>query len=128
MKSLRKRYLFAFLVTAFFLMPWSLPWAYASSLIEGRITSIDHSKNSVTIFDFADEGEKVVTVPDLKGIKKGCVLRMRLYEDDNGRLMAKSVEKRKGHDATGMKKRLRKALNSMHGRGGRGHGHRCRCR
>ncbi len=109
-------------------MPWSLPWVCASSLIEGRITSIDHSKNSVTIFDYADEEEKEVTVPDLKGIKKGCILRMRLHEDDTGRLMAESVEKRRAHDATGMKRRLRKALNSMHGRSGRGHGHRCRCR
>ncbi len=128
MKRLRKRYLLALLVTALFLMSWSLPWVCASSLIEGRITSIDHSKNSVTFFDFADEEEKEITVPDLKGIKKGCILRMRLHEDDTGRLMAESVEKRRGHDATGMKKRLRKALNSMHGRGGRGHGHRCRCR
>ncbi len=128
MKNLIKRYLPTLLVTAFFLMSWSLPWACASSLLEGRITSIDHSKNSVIIFDFADEEEKEVMVQDLKGIKKGCVLRMQLHEDDTGRLMAESVEKRRGHDATGMKRRLRKALNSMHGRSGRGRGHRCRCK
>ncbi len=128
MKHFSKRYLLFFLVTALFLILLPLPGVYASSLLEGRITRIDHSKNSVIIFDFADEEEKEVMVQDLKGIKKGCILRMRLHEDDTGRLMAESVEKRRGHDATGMKRRLRKALNSMHGRSGRGHGHRCRCR
>ncbi len=128
MKSLGKRCLLTFWVTALFMLSTPLPGVDAASLIEGRITSIDHTKDSVTIFDFINEEEKVVIVPDLKGIKEGSVIRMWLHEDDNGRLKAKSVEKRKGHDATGMKKRLRKALNSMHGRGGRGRGHRCRCR
>jgi len=128
MENLIKKYTPAFIVVALFLATTTLPCAYASSFIEGRITSIDPSQNSVTIFDFTDEEEKVVTLQDLKGIKKGCVLKMRLYEDDNGRLIAKSVKKSRGHDATGMKKRLRKALNSMHRRGGRIRGHRCRCR
>ena len=128
MKEPRKRYFFVFFITALLLILLPLPGVYASSLIEGRITSIDYTNNNVTIFDFTDEIEKVVTVQDFKGIKKGSIIRMRLYEDDNGRLMAKKVEKRWGHDATGMKRRLRKALNSMHGRGGRGRGHRCRCR
>ncbi len=128
MKEPRKRYFFVFFITGLLLILLPLPGVYASSLIEGRITSIDYTNNNVTIFDFADEEEKVVTVPDLKGIKKGSVIRMWLHEDGSGRLKAKRVQKGRDHDATGMKRRLRKALNSMHGRGGRGRGHRCRCR
>ncbi len=101
-------------------------YAISAKPLVGRVVEVIPSKHRIKVFDIFEKIEKEVIVTDTTGIEKDTLIRLWSNGKKAGVMRARKIERVKGHDITGMKRRLRKAIHSSRGRGG--HRRRCRCR
>ena len=101
-------------------------YAVSSKPLVGRVLEVNPSKHRIKVFDVFEKREREVIVTDTSGIEKDTLIRLWSNGEKAGVIRARKIEHVKGHDITGMKRRLRKAVHSSRGQGG--HRRRCRCR